>query len=219
MSDRASEALIEASLPREPYNAISNRSKVLLSTLHRARGRRSKEEKAQGQQYLTPLEEKALEKFLLLMSDLGNPVQIKYLSSLAFSIARQRSMTNKTIKRPGKNWHQGIEKRHPVLKSRRVRVIDWKRHESNTYNKIVYRVGVIGRVLRDPAVLPENVYNMDETGVILCMLGSVKVLVGKDDPRDYRGAGIKRTMVTVIECISANGRSLLPMIIWPASTH
>ena len=31
-------------------------------------------------------------------------------------------------------------------------------------------------------MLPENVYNMDETGVMLCMLNSVKVLVGKDDP-------------------------------------
>ena len=41
----------------------------------------------------------------------------------------------------------------------------------------------------------------------------------KDDPRDYRGAGVKRTMVTAIECVSANGRSLLPMIIWPATTH
>jgi DDE superfamily endonuclease len=60
---------------------------------------------------------------------------------------------------------------------------------------------------------------MDETGVMLGMLGSVKVLVGKDDLRDYRGAGVKRTMVTAIECISADGRSLLPLIIWPASTH
>ncbi len=60
---------------------------------------------------------------------------------------------------------------------------------------------------------------MDETGVMLCMLGTVKVLVSKDDPRDYRGAGVKRTMVTAIECISANDRSLLPMIIWPATTH
>jgi len=51
------------------------------------------------------------------------------------------------------------------------------------------------------------------------MLGSVKVLVGKDDLRDYRGAGVKRTMVTAIECISADGRSLLPLIIWPALTH
>lgn len=54
---------------------------------------------------------------------------------------------------------------------------------------------------------------MDETGVMLYILGSVKVLIGKEDPRDYRGAGVKRTIVTAIECISANGRSLLLIII------
>jgi hypothetical protein len=72
---------------------------------------------------------------------------------------------------------------------------------------------VIGRELQDPIICPENVYNMDETGVMLCNLGSVKVLVGKDDLRNYRGAGVKRTMITAIECISSDGRSLLPMII------
>jgi hypothetical protein len=40
---------------------------------------------------------------------------------------------------------------------------------------------------------------------MLCMLGSVKVLVSKEDLRDYRGIGVKHTMVTAIECISANG--------------
>jgi hypothetical protein len=74
-------------------------------------------------------------------------------------------------------------------------------------------------VLQDPEVLPENAYNMDETGVMLSKLGSVKVLVGRDDLRDYRGAGEKRTVVTAVECISADGRVLLPLIIWPASTH
>jgi hypothetical protein len=47
---------------------------------------------------------------------------------------------------------------------------------------------VIGKILKDPAILVENVYNMDETRVMLSMLGSVKVLIGKDDIRDYRGA-------------------------------
>lgn len=89
----------------------------------------------------------------------------------------------------------------------------WERHEKNIYDKITHWFEVVGKVLQDPAVLPENVYNMDETGVMLCVLGSIKVLVSGDDPRDYRGAGVKRTMVTAIECISANGRSLLPMII------
>jgi hypothetical protein len=54
---------------------------------------------------------------------------------------------------------------------------------------------------------------MDETRVMLSMLSSVKVLVSKDDRRDYRGARVKRTTVTAIECISSDGRYLNPIII------
>jgi hypothetical protein len=65
MSERASKALAEASLPGEPrtYDATSKRTGVLLTTLYyRDYGRPSIEAKAQGQQYLTLLEEKAFEK-------------------------------------------------------------------------------------------------------------------------------------------------------------
>jgi len=48
---------------------------------------------------------------------------------------------------------------------------------------------------------------------MLSMLSSIKVLVGKDNLRDYRGTSIKRIMVTAIKYISADGRSLLPFII------
>lgn len=51
------------------------------------------------------------------------------------------------------------------------------------------------------------------------MLGSVKVLISKDNPQDYRGAGVKRIIVTAIEYISVDGKSLLLIIIWPAITH
>jgi hypothetical protein len=51
-------------------------------------------------------------------------------------------------------------------------------------------------VLYEPDILLENVYNMDETGVKLSMLNSVKVLVSKDDTHAYRGACVKRTIVT-----------------------
>jgi hypothetical protein len=60
---------------------------------------------------------------------------------------------------------------------------------------------------------------MDETGIMLSMLSCIKVLVGKDDMRNYRGARVKRETVTAIECISGDGRYLDPMIIWPAITH
>ena len=221
--DPASQALAEAfsSNQRETYRTIAEKSNVPRSTLHRRKhGGTSKETKAQRQQYLTVEEEKALVLFLLLTSSFGQPVRIKYVPTLAFSIACRRSTTtNKPIKPPGKNWARAFEKRHPELKARRVKSIDWKRHENNIYDKTVEWFQIIGKVLQDAAVLPENVYNMDETGVMLSKLGSVKVLVGKDDRRDYRGAGMKRTMVTAVECISADGRALLPLIIWPASTH
>jgi hypothetical protein len=52
--------------------------------------------------------------------------------------------------------------------------LNWDRHEKNIYGKITHWFEVIGKILQDPAILAENVYNMDETGVMLSMPGSVK---------------------------------------------
>ncbi len=153
------------------------------------------------------------------MSNLGQPVRIKYIPSIAYLATRHRSVSERPLKPPGKNWAKALENRNPELKARRVKAIDWNRHEKTIYEKITDWVEKIGKVLDDPAILAENVYNMDETGVMLSVQGSVKVLVGKDDMRDYRGTQVKREVVTAIECISADGRYLKPMIIWPASTH
>lgn len=68
-------------------------------------------------------------------------------------------------------------------------------------------------------MLQENVYNIDETGVIFSLLRLVKVFVSKDDLRDCRGASVKRPLVTAIECVSVSCEYLNPTIIWPNSTH
>jgi hypothetical protein len=77
----------------------------------------------------------------------------------------------------------------------------------------------VGRTLQDPANLAENMYNIDETGMMLLILSSVKVLVGKGNMQRSRGARVKRKIVTVIKCISGNGGYLNPLIIWLATTH
>jgi hypothetical protein len=61
--------------------------------------------------------------------------------------------------------------------------------------------------------MQENVYSMDETRVMLSKLGSVKVLVRQDDRRDYHSVRVERQMVSAVECISADGRYLKPMVI------
>lgn len=53
---------------------------------------------------------------------------------------------------------------------------------------------------------------MDKTGVMLSMLISVKVLIGRDNLRKHRGVGVERTIITAIEYVSGGGRSLLLLI-------
>jgi len=108
------------------YRSLADYGGVPHSTLHhRAHRRRSMEQKAQSQQYLTPCEEDAVVKFLLQMLDLGQPVRIKFIPQIAFMATFQRPTTARPPKPPGKNWAKGLENRHPELKARRVRALDW----------------------------------------------------------------------------------------------
>ncbi|KAF2680656.1 hypothetical protein K458DRAFT_249182, partial [Lentithecium fluviatile CBS 122367] len=82
--DKASRVLAEGFPEGIPntWSARAAHGNVPLSTLHhRARGRRSREAKAQSQQYLTPCEENAVVDFLLHMTSLGQPVRMKYVGS------------------------------------------------------------------------------------------------------------------------------------------
>jgi len=148
--DRASQVLaqgVPVGVPKS-YRALADHGGVPHSTLHhRARGRRSLEQKAESQQYLTLWEEKTLVKFLLQMSDFGQPVRIKFIPSLAFSVTHQRPPPYRPLKPPGRNWAKALEKRHSVPQARRVRPLDWNRHEKNTYKKIIHWFEVIGKVL------------------------------------------------------------------------
>jgi hypothetical protein len=189
---------------------------------YRRHGRPSRQDKAARQQYLSPSEEQALAEFMLHMAHTRRPLPIKSLRMLAQTIRRQRCSTFQTslgdeVPPPGKNWPQGFYKRHPELRARRTKAIDRQRHDDNIYDKVVEWFSVIQPQLEHTAVLQENVYNMDETGVMLSVLGSLKVLVDRDELRATRPSCVQRTLITAVECISADGRSLHPLIIWPAS--
>lgn len=144
-------------------------------------------------------------------------MRIKYVGSIAFTLARQRTLSKRPSKPLGKNWPQHFYKRYPKLKASTTKALDWKRYE--IHDKVVHWFDVIGQVLQDPNVLRETVYNMDETGIMLSQLGSVKVLVSKENSHNCRGARVKRVTITAIECVSADGRYPHPMIIWPAAIH
>jgi hypothetical protein len=45
---------------------------------------------------------------------------------------------------------------------------------------------LISKELHDSAIVQENVYNMNETGVLLNILSSLKVLISKEDLTNYK---------------------------------
>jgi hypothetical protein len=113
------------------------------------------------------------------MSDFGQLIQIKYISSIAFSITRQRPAADRPLKLPGRNWAKALETRYLILGARRVGARDWKSHEKNISEKVTHWFEVIGKVLQDPSILAKNVYHIDKTRVMLSMQRSVEVLVHK----------------------------------------
>ena len=181
--------------------------------------------KAISQQYLTPQEEKALVEYVLRMSDNGYHLPVKAVRALALVIRRSRSSlfqiptADDNLRMPGVNYPQALFARHPELLARRLKAIDWTRANENIYDKAVRWFQVIRKELTAPSVEAENVYNMDETGVLLGRSNTVKVLIRNGDRRSSRGTSLKRVLITAVECISAAGQALKPLIIWPASTH
>ncbi|KAF2259111.1 hypothetical protein CC78DRAFT_621278 [Lojkania enalia] len=106
---------------------------VPLSTLHhRARGRRSREAKAQSQLYLTPCEENAVVDFLLQMDNLGQPIRII------------------PLKPPGVNWAKRLGRRRLELVAIKEKPQDW--NGLNIYDKVSHWFEVIGKELRSPVV-------------------------------------------------------------------
>ncbi|TVY28771.1 hypothetical protein LHYA1_G002148, partial [Lachnellula hyalina] len=65
--------------------------------------------------YVTLWKKDVVVKFVLQMSELEQPIRIKFILSIAFSVTRQRSKADRPLKPPGKNWAKALEK--PALYS------------------------------------------------------------------------------------------------------
>jgi hypothetical protein len=178
---------------------------------HRAHGRQTRRQRAVRQQLLTPQQEKALVDHLLQLHRNGYLARVKHLRSLMGIL-----MANG--QEPAKDWPQAFYKRHPELKAVSMKAIDWQRHEKNIRAKVEHWFEIMNKQLSQRDIVQENVYNMDETGVLLSDLNTVKVIVSSSDARRNRGVGLRRTMITAVEYISADGRCLPPLIIWPGKT-
>ena len=74
------------------------------------------------------------------------------------------------------------------------------------------------RVVQKFDILPENIYNMDETGFNIGDFEARHVVVDTSVQTRYQAQPAQQEWVTAIECICADGSSIPPLMIFTGET-
>jgi hypothetical protein len=107
--------------------------------------------------------------------------------------------------------------RFPELIVERTRVMERLRIDGATRPTLEYYYKLFEELLE--VLIKENIYNMDETGIMLGIQNRMRCVVDINVKNRIRKSSQTRESATIIECISASGMVLSPMVIIAAKTH
>ncbi len=160
-------------------------------------------------QRLSTEQEKHLADWVLTQTALGLPPTHQELRFFAERILQAAGET----KGLGKRWITRFLARYPILKTQRPRRIDNARVNGATTEVIKsWWLYITNPVIN--AIKPENRWNMDETGIMEGK-GSNGLVLGLNGIRPLqRKEPGTRGWTTIIECISATGVALPPLVIF-----
>jgi 4-hydroxybenzoate polyprenyltransferase len=117
----------------------------------------------------------------------------------------------------GKQWIQGFKRRNPSIKVQRSRPID-SRRINGASTEVIRDWFKLLAIPEIKGIKPANRYNMDETGILEGQ-GSNGLVLGMAETKSVRKKQPgSRAWVSIIECISAMGHALNPLIIYKGKT-
>ena len=110
-------------------------------------------------------------------------------------------------------------KRHPILKSKFITGLEKDRVAAEDPDIIKAWFELVDYHVTKNAVEKEDIHNMDEKGVMMGASEKVKVIISKNEKRQYMTASGSREWVSLIECISVIGKAQDPWIIFKGKMH
>ncbi len=162
---------------------------IPLSTLtDRARGSANRATYNQTRQKLTVGEEETLVAYIRHQTQAGYPLSIEAVQQIANVLLRRRweaQGANGQPKTVGQHWIERFYKRHNDIKAVKLRAMDTLRARSSTYNRLLEWFQIAREALSPNDIRAYNIYNMDETGVILGHIRTAKCVVATDVPTPY----------------------------------
>ncbi|EED21283.1 conserved hypothetical protein [Talaromyces stipitatus ATCC 10500] len=123
-------------------------------------------------------------------------------------------------RRVGENWVYNLVKRRPEIESKSSRKYNYERAKCEDPKIIQEYFDRVREVILEYGILPEDIYNFDETGFAMGLRATAKVITGSDRyarPKLLQPGN--REWVTAIEAVNSIGWALPSYIIFKAKKY
>ncbi len=130
------------------------------------------------------------------------------------SIAGELLIKKGDDKPVGVNWPQKFLKRHPQIKTVYVPPLDKERAMAQDHDILAGWFNLFQSLKKEHGIEIEDIYNMDEKGFMQGVIAKLRVMIFKYEKKAHMTQCGNREWVSLIECISMDGRVLKPWIIF-----
>ena len=207
-------ALVEARKGIHAINKIAVMYGVPKSTLYdRISGRVQHGKKPGPSPYLDPKEEQELAGHLISIAKIGYGKTRKEVKLIAENVAKEKKVLRAS--RISDGWWKSFCRRNQSLSLRRadstahVRMDSVNKGSIDQYFNLLEETMLANNILRSP----NQIYNMDETGMPLSpRTSNIVAKLGQKKVR-YRTSG-KKEQIAIIACANAAGQTIPPMVIF-----
>jgi hypothetical protein len=214
-----------SALENKEFNSIREAARffqVTPSTMsRRLRGSVSQAQRQETHQHLTNAEENTLIRWIKQCSKGGLHITQPELINLAEHIrsARVTHASNRSPSVPkllkfNRKWLVRFRDRHPEIASAFIPQLQRARKDGAAYEHVKRWFDAVAALMEGYEYELKDIWNMDESGFGIGEQQAVKVLYTIDQYQEYMVTGGKQEWVTDIECISAAGEALAPLLIF-----
>lgn len=203
---------------REIKNGVLDRKGALkkygipyTTIIGRLKGRQQRSAAHAPQQVLSPLQEEVLCSWIEFYSAQGRPIGVSQIRLIAQDIAGSK-------KPPNRSWVRCFLQRHKELAVGKPSGLDPKRAQSFNKEAVREHFKELKEKLEMLGFPIENIYNMDEKG---CQRGGGrraqlrKYFMSATRRAQYQIRSDNLELITIIECVCADGSNLQPGFIFP----
>lgn len=167
----------------------------------------SAREAMEGYQLLSPDLEKELTEWVLDMArDLRPPTKI-LVRQFAGHLAGQDHPL-------GESWCNAFFRRNPTLALRGGKRVEDLRVRASTVENIEYFDELLAGEIAKYDIRPCDIYNMDEVGISTGTIANTRGITHEVNKRACQRLPNKGPWITVLECVSADGKAIPPAVIF-----